>query len=976
MMGSRRKLLGIGGDRDTDNDEKVGAEGYSGRDSRSSFAGANRVARTRFRNRHRNGDQEEVVYVDLQNDRNRVPDHQTVYNYNRVISSPQINYDSEEQWPTRQIVSTGSYGGGNHNYQGSGGRQRNRKHGGQDASVVVVHADTSDWNLGQYNSDRIHVNGGSGGGLNLGQLNLDRIRGNNGGSGGGYVVVNGDDDQDRWSSTVIDTDNLPQTSLVGSAGDNLFSSGSHGNRLNRVRERGHKRRKGGQDENIVVVLNNNRHRENDDGYYEQDHYQGHGGHSSSYGFGGHGSHGYYLGSRLGRSEWAFDKEEKPIESSNLTIIEPKPVHIDESLVPDEESMNSAKPNEELSADEAVVEATVGPVSGVGRRLLSVFEDDGADEDDREEDLAIAKDEASGAVRSGKQLTGGNQWIGANQRPQTAYDRLLERLLRRTQRKPNNANRRKNEQEREPLALPGAGYGNGYYVIQNPRESVKPASGFLPPGVNVNSNAPFPIRVVKIGAGEYNRGQYFDRNHFPHSHPSGYQWPSYNRFEHDKYTEDIEINTQPERFSEASSLEQPERKHDRFSDSEELGRSVGNDRYEYKEEDDDRYVVIEDFEEDEEQLAEAQGQDRKENIESRNANSDSHIDRPEGNSQTFDKVVVVDLRSRNPERGYVAVNGRSHGRSDRDSGEGWSTRDIYSDRLRRRRTRGRKRAQQQDIVLRQNEDDEANDNYYSPGGYNYDHRFDRGQRTRDVYDHDGYNDEQRYNTRRRGRSELTPSSIHNNSVDSNANSKDPKSDNGKDQESATDSEQIYRPGRKLLSISEEEDEEEEEVQEENFNQSEQRPYPHVSVYALRVDNCRRLWILDTGVDESGYYQEQCTDPSISVYDISSMEPKLLRKSQVPNDLFNNATGFQNIVVYSTCEDAVAYIANIVDKNILEYTFSTNIFKVVLNMDGESIDPATQVGSAAIQSVAAGGQWPIDLDWIKNVNKDVETVRIAM
>lgn len=924
------------------------------RDSRSLLAGGNRIGRTRHRNDDRNGDQDEVVFVDLDNDRNRVPERPHVYNYNRIISRPQINYDSEERWPISQIVNTGSIGGGNYRGHGSRGRQRNRKHGGQDQSVVVVNADTSDWNLGQHYSDRIRGNGGS----------------------GGYVVVNGDNDDNRWSSTVIDPDQLSQTSVAGGIGQHLFSTGlqgTHGNRLNRVRERGHKRRRnGGQDENIIVVLKGDRHQhfeDNDDQFYEHDHYHGLG-HSSSYGFGGHGSQGYYLGSRLGRSAFSssvVETDDKLKERD--TDIDPKPVQVDEPLATTEESLNISKPSEELSTDDSVVEFTEGPVSAVGRKLLSFSEDDVGDEDESERDLPTDSVKAPGVFRSAR------QWNGENTRPQTAYDRLLARLLRRTQKNTNNSNRKKIDQERETPAV--GGFGNGYYIVRNkpsPTELANPlpVSGYLQPGGGTNK--PWPVRVIQIDAADFNRGNYYDRNRLNGGHSSGYRWSSSNRYKHDRYPVDRERYTKPDRFSGSGSVEQPQpdRKRDRFSDSEELGRSLGGGResHEYDGENHND-------ESDEYKLAGLR-QNNEEDIESRNFNGEGdNEDDPliENIERGYsDKVFVVDLTSASPRSGYVVVKGRSFS----DSNEGWSSHEIESDRgrLRRvrdrrvRRTRGRKRAQEQQIVVMVDEDDQAKDNYYSPGGYNYNHRFDRDQRSSSAYDY-GSNEGGRLYAKRWGRSEMVASPIHNNSTP--LSTKDSASENVKDLEVEK---KESRPGRKLLSVSEEEEEED---THQNSHQSQQRPNPHVSVYAIRVDTCRRLWVLDTGVDESGFSQEHCTDPSISVFDISSSETKQIQKSRVPKDLFHNATGFQNIVVYSsTCEDAVAFIVNTVDKTILEYTFSTGMFNVILN-----IDDTTRLDSA-IRNVAENGQWPHS-DWIaeastnekvKPSKKNEETVMFAL
>lgn len=102
---------------------------------------------------------------------------------------------------------------------------------------------------------------------------------------------------------------------------------------------------------------------------------------------------------------------------------------------------------------------------------------------------------------------------------------------------------------------------------------------------------------------------------------------------------------------------------------------------------------------------------------------------------------------------------------------------------------------------------------------------------------------------------------------------------------------------------------------------------MSIYAGYIDFCQRLWLLERGI----WNGATCSGPAIYIYDIAAQTRsqeignRLIARIPIETHLYDDANGFQSIVVDSNnneCQNAVAYLANSFDNQLLVYQLATD------------------------------------------------------
>lgn len=108
----------------------------------------------------------------------------------------------------------------------------------------------------------------------------------------------------------------------------------------------------------------------------------------------------------------------------------------------------------------------------------------------------------------------------------------------------------------------------------------------------------------------------------------------------------------------------------------------------------------------------------------------------------------------------------------------------------------------------------------------------------------------------------------------------------------------------------------------------KPYPNVdsisrfvSVYRPRVDDCDRLWMVDTGLLEVPGNRVQLKQPEIIIFDLKTNK-EILRYQLKPEVLVNGTTsGLTSITVDVTalaCNDAYAYINDLATNGLIVFS----------------------------------------------------------
>ncbi|KYQ52168.1 Protein yellow [Trachymyrmex zeteki] len=112
----------------------------------------------------------------------------------------------------------------------------------------------------------------------------------------------------------------------------------------------------------------------------------------------------------------------------------------------------------------------------------------------------------------------------------------------------------------------------------------------------------------------------------------------------------------------------------------------------------------------------------------------------------------------------------------------------------------------------------------------------------------------------------------------------------------------------------------------------KPYPNwrwnkpenceslTSVFRVQVDECNRLWVLDSGKTELATRSEQVCPPTIYIFDL--LTDTLIRKYILPNEHVKQDSLYINIAVdirNNDCGSAVAYLADVWRYGIVVYDF---------------------------------------------------------
>jgi dopachrome tautomerase len=109
------------------------------------------------------------------------------------------------------------------------------------------------------------------------------------------------------------------------------------------------------------------------------------------------------------------------------------------------------------------------------------------------------------------------------------------------------------------------------------------------------------------------------------------------------------------------------------------------------------------------------------------------------------------------------------------------------------------------------------------------------------------------------------------------------------------------------------------------QPERRPDENriVSVYRPRVDECQRLWFVDTGMLETPNNFVVYQRPSIWVIDLTT--DLILSRFEIPKTLIDLGNGLASITIDvdpNSCEDAFAYIPDLQTYRLIVYDYKAN------------------------------------------------------
>ncbi|XP_062540251.1 L-dopachrome tautomerase yellow-f-like [Armigeres subalbatus] len=98
---------------------------------------------------------------------------------------------------------------------------------------------------------------------------------------------------------------------------------------------------------------------------------------------------------------------------------------------------------------------------------------------------------------------------------------------------------------------------------------------------------------------------------------------------------------------------------------------------------------------------------------------------------------------------------------------------------------------------------------------------------------------------------------------------------------------------------------------------------VSVYRTTVDQCQRLWFVDTGMLEYPNNTMQVQRPQLWIIDLS--RDRKVRTFEIPESIVQQGVGMASLVVDSdatTCDKSYAYIPDLVQGAIYVYSFEAN------------------------------------------------------
>lgn len=98
---------------------------------------------------------------------------------------------------------------------------------------------------------------------------------------------------------------------------------------------------------------------------------------------------------------------------------------------------------------------------------------------------------------------------------------------------------------------------------------------------------------------------------------------------------------------------------------------------------------------------------------------------------------------------------------------------------------------------------------------------------------------------------------------------------------------------------------------------------ISVYRSRVDECNRLWFVDTGQLEYPNNPIQVQPPSIWVINVDT--DQVVRRFEIPTSIITDGHGIASItpdVVSGQCDDAYAYLPDLVNYQLHVFSLRQN------------------------------------------------------
>jgi len=98
---------------------------------------------------------------------------------------------------------------------------------------------------------------------------------------------------------------------------------------------------------------------------------------------------------------------------------------------------------------------------------------------------------------------------------------------------------------------------------------------------------------------------------------------------------------------------------------------------------------------------------------------------------------------------------------------------------------------------------------------------------------------------------------------------------------------------------------------------------ISTFRIRVDECDRLWVMDTGLADILGNPKQITPPALVIFDLNT--DKLIRRYTFqPSDILEH-TFFANVIVdipKHQCENAFAYVPDLGGYGVVVYSYKNN------------------------------------------------------
>lgn len=98
---------------------------------------------------------------------------------------------------------------------------------------------------------------------------------------------------------------------------------------------------------------------------------------------------------------------------------------------------------------------------------------------------------------------------------------------------------------------------------------------------------------------------------------------------------------------------------------------------------------------------------------------------------------------------------------------------------------------------------------------------------------------------------------------------------------------------------------------------------VSIYRPRVDECDRLWFVDTGVLE--YPNNRIIVQRPSVWVINLKDDSLIKRYEIPASVVDNGRGLVSLTIddpHGTCQETFAYLTDWFTSNMIVYSLEQN------------------------------------------------------